>query len=258
MIEPLALCDANEQEKQEMKIQPVKRANISDQVFDQLKRNVIEGKWEQGEKLPSENELAEAFQVSRVTIRNAIHRLVALGLAETKFGEGTFIKELNAGMPMRSMIPMAYLSPRNTLEVLDFRRVLEIETAGIAAEHCTEDDAAALKKQIQVMLDAKGDYLAFSKADLDFHMIIAKITRNSLIIETFGILRDILDACMKDTVENLGVEIGIPFHYRLIEAFEQRDAGKARDIMREHMASTRKEFARVIEIKRNSSRNVKA
>lgn len=235
-----------------MEFKPVKRANMSDQVFEQLKQKVIEGEWAQGHKLPSENDLAENFQVSRVTIRHAIHKLVALGLAETKLGEGTFIRELNPGIMMQAMIPVAYLSPRDTMEVLDFRYILEIETTGMAVERCTQEDIGLLEQQLQVMLGAKGDYWAFSDADLDFHMLIARITRNSLIIETYSILRDILEVCMKKTVSSLGVEIGIPYHRSIIEAFKNHNPKQAKDVMRNHMASTRREFEQALKQQRTA------
>lgn len=229
-----------------MKIQPIKRVSVSEQVFAQLRQGVIEGEWRAGEKLPSENELADSFGVSRVTIRHAIHNLVALGLAETRPGGGTYIKLPNPGAWMQSMIPIAYLSANDTIEVLDFRYVLEIETVGLAVERCNDDDVNALRNQLSLMLKSTGDFMAFSSADLDFHAMIAKITRNSLIVETSGILREILDVCMRQTVESLGVEIGIPFHQQLIMAFEERDAEKAKDIMRAHMDSTRCEFMRAL------------
>jgi len=225
-----------------MELQPIKRVSISEQVFGQFKQKIIEGEWKQGEKLPSENELSESLAVSRVTVRQAIHKLVVLGLADTKSGEGTFVKALEPGVFMQHMIPVAYLSPRDTLEVLDFRYVIEVETAAMAAQRCQPEDVVELQQQFERMMDARGNYWDFSKADLEFHLLTARITRNSLIIETYSILRDILEVCMNKTVEHLGVEIGIPYHKRLIEAFARGDAPEAKEIMRAHMIATRKEF----------------
>lgn len=232
-----------------MEFKPVKRASISEQVFNQLKQKVLEGEWTQGEKLPSENELADKLGVSRVTIRQGLQKLVALGLAETRLGEGTFVRELTPGTLMQSVIPVAYLSARTTMEVLDFRYVIEVETAALAAERCQPEDVEMLRNQLDTMLAAKGDFWAFSRADLDFHLMIAQITRNSMIVETYTILRDVLEACMKETVESLGVELGIPYHKRLIEYFEKKDPEAAKECMRAHMISTRNEFERALKDK---------
>ena len=63
-----------------MAIQKISRDSISDQVFVQMKEQILEGEWKPGEKIPSENELARQFGVSRVTVRNALQKLSALEL----------------------------------------------------------------------------------------------------------------------------------------------------------------------------------
>ena len=230
-----------------MEFKTVRRESICDQVFEQIKQKIIEGEWQQGKSLPSENELAVTFGVSRVTVRQAIQKLGSLGITETLVGKGTFVKTLETGTYMQNLIPMAYLTPRNTLEVLDFRYVIEVETAALAAQRCKEQDVEELEKQLEEMQQAKGDSWAFAQADLEFHMLVANITGNSLIVETYSILQDILAACMKDTVENLGVEIGIPYHVQLIEVFAANDSEGAKEIMRKHMISTRKQFEQVLQ-----------
>ncbi len=66
--------------------------------------------WKPGQKLPSENELAAQFGVSRVTVRNALQRLSGLGLLETRFGEGSFIRGPGSGAALNQLVPMLYLT----------------------------------------------------------------------------------------------------------------------------------------------------
>ena len=73
-----------------MAIKKVVKSSVSQQVFDQLREQILSGSWKPGQKLPSENELAAQFGVSRVTVRNALQKLSGLGLLETRFGEGSF------------------------------------------------------------------------------------------------------------------------------------------------------------------------
>ena len=82
-----------------LKVVPVKKSSASDQVFEQLKDNLIQGTWKPGEKLASENELASLFGVSRITIRQALSRLAALGLVETRLGEGSFVEKAGSFHP---------------------------------------------------------------------------------------------------------------------------------------------------------------
>lgn len=223
-------------------IQPIKRVNVSDQVFEQLKNQLLNGNWKPGDKLPSENELSEKFQVSRVTIRQALQKLTALGLLETRFGEGSFVKEAEMGNYMNVLVPHAYLGKNSTLEVLEFRQTVETESAGLAAERATPEDIAVLKKILADMEQLKNDSLAFAKADLDFHIAISRITRNSLIIATNTILNDILSVSMQDIVEQLGFEIGLYYHEKLIDAISAHDPASATSIMREHILKTREHY----------------
>ncbi|MEM1486099.1 FadR/GntR family transcriptional regulator [Oscillospiraceae bacterium PP1C4] len=221
-----------------MKIEPINRTKISEQVFEQMKQQMLLGEWKAGDKLPSENELANAFNVSRVTIRQALQKLMVLGLIKTKTGEGSFITEAELGSCMNTMIPMAYLRPKDTLEVLEFRQVIEIETAGLAAKKATAQDVEALQNIYDEMLALKDNMEDFAQADLEFHLKIAEITKNNLIISTHNILKDILSVTMKDIVGTLGYEIGIYYHQQLLDSIAQNDAEKTKEIMREHVVQT--------------------
>ncbi|MDK2992429.1 MAG: GntR family transcriptional regulator, transcriptional repressor for pyruvate dehydrogenase complex [Clostridiales bacterium] len=221
-----------------MGIQPIKKSNVSEQVYEQLKRQLLNGEWKQGDKIPSENELAEAFNVSRVTVRHAIQKLTALGLIETRVGEGSFVKEVKPGVYMNAIIPLAYLGENSTLEVLEFRYVIESESVGLAAERATQEDIAELKEILKDMEDVKEDTKLFAEADLRFHFKIAQITRNSLIIETYNILNDILETAMTDIVKRLGFKLGIYYHTKLLEAIEHHDSEQAKKVMKEHVNKT--------------------
>ena len=218
-----------------MEIKPIKKVNISDQVYEKLREQLISGVWKQGEKIPSENELAALFGVSRVTIRQALSRLNTLGLLETKLGEGTFVKELKPGIYMKEIIPYVYLNNESEREVLEFRLVIEVETARIAASKITDEEILLLEKSLKKMLKNKGDIEKYVEEDLNFHMIIAKSTKNSLVIEVNNIVRNIIRRMIRTATEKIGHEVGLKYHRLLIEAFRKRDADTASDMMREHL-----------------------
>ncbi len=77
-----------------MNLKAVKKVNIGDQVYDQIKDQIISGSWASGEKIPSENQLMDIFGVSRGTVRQAIQKLSAVGLLETRRGEGSYVRQL--------------------------------------------------------------------------------------------------------------------------------------------------------------------
>jgi GntR family transcriptional regulator, transcriptional repressor for pyruvate dehydrogenase complex len=228
-----------------MGIQPIKKANISEQVFEQLKQQLLLGEWKQGDKIPSENELAVAFGVSRVTVRQALQKLTVLGLIETRLGEGSFVKEVKLGMHMNTLIPMAYLGDQSLLEVLEFRQVVEVKTAELAAKRATDQDIEDLERIFNLMMDHKDDPHKFSEDDLDFHLKIAEITNNSLIIETHNIIKDILSVAMHKIVSERGNTAGLHYHKMLLEAIRERNAEKARELMAQHVDDTYEMMSRL-------------
>ncbi|MBZ4645963.1 MAG: transcriptional regulator, GntR family [Clostridia bacterium] len=221
-----------------MGIKPIKRTNVSNKVFEQLRDQIITGEWKPGIKIPSENELAQQLNVSRITVRQALQKLTTLGLLETRPGEGSYVKELSPGIYMNSLIPLVFLGDAATMEVLEFRQVIEVETAGLAAVKATKEDIDKLEKILEKMHEYKNDPEEFAAEDLNFHKTLAEITKNSLIIQVNYIIKDILSISMKDIVKTLGSDIGLYYHEKIIEALKTKDRAKARQIMEEHVLTT--------------------
>ncbi len=220
-----------------MNIKPIKKVNVGEQVFDQLKKMIIDGKWTQGSKIPSENELANQFQVSRVTIRQALQKLNTLGLLETKLGEGSFVKTLDIGSSMNALIPTFFLGDRASFQVFEFREIMETQCARLAATRAEQEDIENLTILLEQMVEAKekGDLKEFARVDLDFHFKIAQLTQNELIIKANSILKDILQTSMVEVIDKMGYENGLYYHRKILDAIIQRDGDKAMLAMQEHI-----------------------
>lgn len=221
-----------------MKIEPIQRVNVSEQVFKQLKDMLIHGVWKQGEKLPSENELAEQFGVSRITVRQAIQKLSVLGLIETRLGEGSFVKVLEPSDSMNALIPEVYLQEQSNsymYEVQEFREIVEIESTRLAAEKATKDDIKELKTIYEAMKECQNDLKQFAKEDFNFHFKIGQITKNGFLTKTYKILKEVLEISMTGIIEEMGCKHGLYYHSELIKAFEKNDGDKASELMREHI-----------------------
>lgn len=221
-----------------MAIKQVKKSSVGEQVFEQLKNQLLNNEWKQGEKIPSENDLADAFGVSRATVRQAIQKLTVLGLLETRLGEGSFVKEAKPGLYMNTIIPIAYLGQNSFEEVLEFRRKIEGVVAELATEKITEDDIKELEKCYRNMELYKEDLEQFSKSDFEFHLTIAEATKNSLFIEIYNIIHDILYDAMTKVVIKRGNSAGLCYHKLLLEAMKKGDSKEVRMLMDEHMEDT--------------------
>lgn len=218
-----------------MALHAIKKINISEQVFNQMKQQLLEGTWVAGQKLPSENELAEAFGVSRITVRQALQKLTVLGLIETRLGEGSFVKEFDPGTYMNAMIPAMYLSSSSVEEVLEFRLIMEAEIAGIAALKATDEDIQKLESSLKKMEESRDDINRYTREDFRFHMILAEVTGNSLVVRLMELLTDILEATIKNVTQKVGDEIGLKYHRLILEAIKEHDYQKAKNTMHDHV-----------------------
>ncbi|MGB8453926.1 MAG: FadR/GntR family transcriptional regulator [Anaerocolumna sp.] len=218
---------------------PINKVNVSEQVYNQLKKMIIEGEWKPGDKIPSENELAASFGVSRMTVRQSLQKLIALGLIETKLGDGSYVRVLDAGDSLNALMPAMYLNKNSFLDVIEFREMIETESAGMAALRATGEQIAELKKIYKRMLSNKKNIKKFALDDLAFHCKIGETTGNELIIKTYSLLDDILEAAMYDGISKMGTDFAEQYHQLLIESIEEHDEVKARDYMKKHLKINR-------------------
>ncbi len=219
-------------------LKPVRKERVSRQVFDQLKEQIVKGQWPAGTKLPSENELSKQLNVSRVSVRSALQMLAALGLLETRHGEGTYVRELSGDLYLNALFPLLALSKTNIFDVLEYRRVMDPGAVVLATERASTDDIAELERIYHKMEADKEDYKAFAHADLEFHLSIAKATKNPIFIKVNTIIRDILNASMEGIVRALGIRDGLHYHRQILQALRDRDASRAERLMREHVDRT--------------------
>lgn len=218
-----------------MDVRPVKRTSISEQISGQLKEKLIAGELKPGDKLPSEHELCEMYQVSRTTVRQALANLVSLDLIETRFGEGSFVREVTNGLAMHPLISQTFLSEKSIVEVVEFRQLIEPNVTRMACEKATGEDVAKLRDIYRQMEREKDDLKQFAIWDCEFHNAVARISRNSYIIKIYEIIADILLHAFSDIVQKRGNEAGLKYHGMVLEAFLEKDAGKAWSAMKEHM-----------------------
>ena len=225
-----------------MAIQKISRDSISDQVFVQMKEQILEGEWKPGEKIPSENELARQFGVSRVTVRNALQKLSALELLETRFGEGSFVRSPDAASVMSPLIPAAYLNDNGMEEILQLRRMIEGPVCGEACRRASEEDVKELESLFQKM-EATKDYLPeFARFDYLFHIKMARIAGNSIIMRIYDIMNEVMKCSFEKVVQARGNRAGLYYHGRIVDGFERKDDEAAEKIMDEHMKELYESF----------------
>ena len=212
-----------------------KRISVSEHVFQDIKGKIIENQWQAGFKLPSEKALCDSFGVSRVSVRNALLRLSALGLIETFIGDGSYVKKIDSGTNINNLIPTLYFE-KDIMRILEFRKELESGACALAAEKATKNDLTALRRLLKRMQTLQIDRLALAEADQEFHYIIAQITRNSLFIKTYEVFAEVYEKHMKHIVGAMGGDLGLYYHSKIVESIANGDAENARKFMYEHIS----------------------
>ena len=162
-----------------MALKQITRVNIAEKVFEQLRDQILQGTWKEGEKLPSEQELTETLGVSRSSVRQAIRTLADYGMVETRNGTGTYVKRQISGNYMLNIVPIGDLQFEDIVEVLDFLCLIEDSVAAMAVQRCTcllytsyLENIHLLPIELQQELSA---YIVDSAAD-QRHFIIASAT----------------------------------------------------------------------------------
>ena len=194
---------------------------------------IDEGLYPPGSRLPAERELADRFGVSRVTVREAEIALQAVGRIEIKTGSGVYVTE--HAVTGAGQIPTA--SP---FEVTEARLLFESEAAALAARDIDQATLDRLGELVQTMNEVDpGDPARAEEADRDFHMTIAEATGNSAIaylVRELWKMRTEIDEVKRAYESVCSEDKGARGneHEDIYNALQSRDAGAARNAMRQH------------------------
>lgn len=221
-----------------MSIRPIERKTIGREVVDQLKEQILTGRWQPGDKIPGEMELTRILGVSRLSVREAIQRLAGMGILTVRRGEGTFVTEMLPQEYFNALLPMLMLEEADLSEILEFRAMMEIQSVRLAAQRASQEDISALKAIYRRMEQRQEDSEAFAREDLNFHTAIAICTHNRVLVKVNSIIHDMLQAAMIKIVHSMGPSGGLYYHYRLLVAIETQDSDRAEQLMREHLQQT--------------------
>lgn len=218
---------------------PVAAQRLSDQLAAALADRVARGELAPGQRLPTEQQLADAHGVSRTVVREAVHQLKSQGLLRSRQGSGVFVTDGATLRPL-SFDPTVLDSVDAVVQVVEVRRALEGEIAALAAERAAPRDLAMLRqalKAIDAAAAAGGDGVA---EDLAFHQAVARATGNPQFQRLLGFLEQYLREAMRvtrgnearrrDFAESVRTE-----HLALVNAIAAGDAAAARRAAVRHM-----------------------
>ncbi|BAN46355.1 FadR/GntR family transcriptional regulator [Metapseudomonas resinovorans] len=221
-----------------------KHRSLAQELVSELSQQIQDGVIKRGEKLPTESAIMEAQGVSRTVVREAISRLQAAGLVETRHGIGTFVLDTPSPMGFR-IDPATIVTMRDVIAILELRISLEVESAGLAAQRRTPEQLVAIREALDVFMNAAHGTNAVA-SDFQFHLQIALATSNryftdimthlgtSIIPRTRLNSARIAHADQEQYMARLARE-----HEEIYEAIARQDAEAARAAMRLHLTNSR-------------------
>ncbi|GLK45990.1 MULTISPECIES: FadR/GntR family transcriptional regulator [Novosphingobium] len=223
------------------------RLKLYQRVAQEIEQGIRSGQYAAGSRLPAERDLAEQFQVSRPTIREAMIALEIRQLVEVRHGSGVYVaEEMPADRTPAELNVGAF-------ELIEARIMFEGEAAALAATVMSDEEVARVGEILERMeaLDpATAEELAL---DRQFHMAIAEGTQSSLVAQTVEHLWDLREQSplcrhMFEQARQVGINPRPDEHRRVYDALVQRDSEQARSAMRAHLMRVSEDLLAVTEL----------
>ncbi len=220
------------------------RPPLHKEVADIISEKIIEGHYPPNSFLPPERELCESLGVSRTVIREAMKLLESTGFVAIRRGLGTTVLEARnetVSQPLKILLRRKTQLVRHLLE---FRKILEVAMAGLAAQRRTEENLEAMEQFLKVMREKPGTPAGYIDADIGFHAEIARATQNPTFSIILGPLAELLRESRVATFSGPQVvEVRRKQHEEVMEFIRRGDAEGARKSMNRHLTDTEQDLA---------------
>lgn len=236
-----------------LNFKPKQTKKLANQLYEQILEWLLTGTLQEGDKLPSENELCKAFQVSRPIVRQAILKLQTDELVSTKKGIGTFVLH----SPLKDLGRFASANDIAAIfQSHEVRIALEGEAASLAAVRRSPTQLQFIKEAQQRM---KADFEAAKlsiQSDYDFHLGIAKAANNEIFVQlledihiglkkTMAVAQNLSRESVRNKLSPNRNKQVLEEHQRILDAIELQDQASARLAMRNHIAKIKQRIINI-------------
>ncbi len=233
------------------------RTSLTEEVTQHITNLIREGKVKPGEKLPSEREIVQQLSVSRSCVREALQALAMMRLIDIKPGRGAYVRSILPEQVIDPGVLSRLIQGDSLLELIETRRILEVEIAGLAAERRTEDDVRTLGRIIEAV---RSEHITIDEIigyDLEFHLRLAQSAHNTVLMKVYtSILSLLTDSRSKVNLIPGTRQKAWIFHGAIYDAVKAKDGVGARRIMQEHLEDVRKDVMTYVQAQREPEQTV--
>jgi len=222
---------------------PIRGRRIFEEILDQLEQAILDGRISAGDRLPPERQLAEQFNASRTSVREAVRVLEALGVAKVRAGADNgaiLVEEPDDALRLllRFQLALRHISVES---VIEFRVALEPWTAKVASRRATKEAVGRIETIISAMVGAE-DQKQFHQLDSSLHLEIARAAENELMVLVLDGARTSVERIMLDALTRVPDwpatrERLVAEHSSIVNAISRGNGTRAASLMERHISS---------------------
>jgi GntR family transcriptional repressor for pyruvate dehydrogenase complex len=231
--------------KNKLNLKPLNKKKLYEEIALQIENLIENGELKVGNRLPAERELADIFNVSRNPVREAIRVLEEKQLLQSRPGDGTYVilKEKNS---LIAGLASTIQSEKIKLhEIFEFRRTIEPQICSLAAENATQEDIDTLREILKSQKNQIENGKSGIEDDKKFHISLARVGKNSILLKSIYILNDILDESRSEYLQSAERRrVSLESHEAILLAVERKKPKLAWELMFNHLNEIEKVSAK--------------
>jgi GntR family transcriptional regulator, transcriptional repressor for pyruvate dehydrogenase complex len=222
--------------------EPIERKKVYELVAERLVQEISDRRLNPGDELPRERYLAKTLHVGRSSVREALRMLESRGLIASS-GAGRLVIAEYANPLNQSLALLLRMRDGDLQELFEVRRILEVESAGLAAVRRSDQDIRAMREALQHMRQGLRSAERYVGGDVHFHMAIAAATHNRMATHMMHAIRDVLHRALLSIYRVPGSpERSLGQHDQILEAITAQRPDLARERMRQHLLRVEKDI----------------
>lgn len=220
---------------------PVRVSTAADAIAANVRQAILDGAVKPGDRLGSETELAEQFDVSRLTVRDALKKLESLGCVEIRVGSagGAWVAGPNLARFIDAAAVQLKLEGVTPQEMIEAQLAIECTTAELAAANATSEEIARLQDLLRRAEAAKEDAALFTELGISFHQAVADCAHNRALAAQLHALRYVMRATYAAGTKPQVTDRVLAEHQGILNVIASHDCAKARQAMFEHLNGIR-------------------
>lgn len=227
---------------------PVKKTRIHEEIVLKVRDMIEQGKLNSGDQLPTERELAEAFKVSRPSVREALRALESQGFLQSRQGDGTYVSRQPIELIVEPFASVIIKEKFNQLELFEMRRLIEPQLAYLAAQRATPAEIAEMEQIVEIQEQEMGSHLSNPTPEKTLHDLIFRAAKNKIVL---SIMDSLMDSLAESRDKYLQIESrpqkSLARHKEILSAIKLGDSELTAKIMREHLEETESMLFEVME-----------